>query len=140
MMKMYSVRLEPVLELAGSVIKLCSAVLTLSCLLIESAVASDMESEIQHLLSTVADSPCTFVRNGKTYSAEDAASHLSMKYSRGNKYVASTEQFIDRIASKSSLSRKPYHIQCPGMERQTTHEWLTRQLEVLRDTELAGQK
>jgi len=140
MMKMYASRLEPVFELACSVVKPLGAVLTLSSVVIVSTIAADTESEIQHLLATVAESPCSFMRNGKTYSAEDAASHLSMKYSRGKKYVASTEQFIDRIASKSSLSRQPYHIQCPGLERQTTRQWLTRQLEVMRNTDLAGQK
>ncbi len=138
-MKKCSLYLKPVLGLAYSFVKRSGALLTLSCVVIVSAVASDMESEIQHLLATVAESPCNFMRNGKTYSAEDAASHLSMKYNRGKKYVASTEQFIDRIATKSSLSKQPYHIQCPGMERQTTREWLTRQLEVMRNTYSAGQ-
>ncbi len=140
MMKMCSVHFKPVFELSCYVAKHCSAILTLWYVISVSAVATDMDSEIQHLLATVAESPCTFMRNGKTYSAEDAASHLSMKYSRGKKYVASTEQFIARIASKSSLSRQPYHIQCPGMERQTTREWLTLQLELLRDTDLTDRK
>jgi hypothetical protein len=104
------------------------------------AIGSDTETEIQHLLATVAESPCTFLRNGKNYSTEDAAAHLSTKYSRGKAYAASAEQFIDRIASKSSLSGKPYHVQCPGMERQTTREWLTQRLEALRNTEGSGQK
>ena len=137
---MCSVHLKPVFEISCYVAKHCGAVLTLWYMINVNAVATDMESEIQHLLAIVAESPCTFVRNGTTYTAEDAASHLSMKYSRGKKYVANSEQFTYRIASKSSLSRQPYHIQCPGMERQTTREWLTRKLESLRDADSAGQK
>jgi hypothetical protein len=111
-------------------------VLSLSGLATMTAMAADMDDEIEYLLETVAESPCIFSRNGKTYSAEEAASHLSMKYRRGRRYLAHTEQFIDRIASKSSLSGWPYHIQCPGMERRTTGEWLTRQLETLRNAEV----
>lgn len=103
-------------------------------------MAADAKNEIAHLLATVAESPCMFIRNGKRYSAEDAAVHLSMKYKRGKAYVESTQQFIDRIASNSSISGKPYQIRCPGTAPQTTRAWLTEQLEGLRNTELAGQK
>ena len=104
------------------------------------AMASDAETEIQHLLTTVAESPCSFIRNGTTYSAEEAAAHLSTKYSRGKAYVRSTQQFIDRIASKSSLSAQPYRIRCPGTGHQTTRAWLTEQLQTLRNAKIAGQR
>jgi hypothetical protein len=110
-------------------------VLSVSWFVIMPAIGADKELEIQRLLAMVAESPCTFARNGKTYSAENAAAHLAMKYSRGKKYAASTEQFIERLASKSSLSGRPYHIQCPGTAPQTSREWLTQKLEALRGAE-----
>ena len=39
-----------------------------------------------------------------------------MKYRRGKRYASTTEKFIERLASKSSMSRKPYYIECPGDE------------------------
>lgn len=89
--------------------------------------AETMNVEIDYLLETVAESDCTFIRNGKEYAAIAARDHLQMKRERGRKYYESTEQFIDRIASKSSWSGKPYMIRCADTEI-TASEWFTRAL------------
>ncbi len=85
-------------------------------------------AEIEYLLAALGQSECTFIRNGKEHSPVDAESHLRMKYERGRKYVDSAEQFIDRLASESSWSGKPYYIQCPGEDRQKTVAWLSQRL------------
>ncbi len=72
------------------------------------------QGEVQYLLEFVASSGCTFVRNGSESSARDAADHLRLKYSRGKRYVSSSEQFIDRLASESSWTGKKYTINCAG--------------------------
>lgn len=102
---------------------------TLLCWWPALATADDAPADIEYLLVALGQSDCTFIRNGKEHSALEAESHLRMKYQRGRKYVGSADQFIDRLASKSSWSGKPYYIQCPGEAQQQTSIWLTQRLE-----------
>jgi hypothetical protein len=90
--------------------------------------ADQAAAEIEYLLTALGQSDCIFIRNGKEYSAMDAESHLRMKYERGRKYADSADQFIDRLASKSSWSGNPYYIQCPGEDQQQTSTWLSQRL------------
>ena len=53
-----------------------------------------VETEINALLEVVAKSGCDFKRNGTLHSSPDAAEHLALKYSRGQRYVETTENFI----------------------------------------------
>jgi hypothetical protein len=80
----------------------------------------------------VAESGCEFNRNGSVHSAEAAADHLELKYSRGKRYAHSAEAFIERLASKSSWSGKPYQMVCDG-EEQPAGDWLTATLEEFRN-------
>ena len=93
--------------------------------------ATDTESEIEYLLTTIGTSGCEFIRNGKTHSAEDAESHLRMKYKRGKRYAKTAELFIERLATASSLSKRPYEISCDG-GIEPTGEWLKARLDELR--------
>ncbi len=89
--------------------------------------ADDPEQEILQLIDFVAASGCVFHRNGSDYSAVAAAEHLQLKYRRGRKYADTAEHFIDRLASASSFSGKPYTVTCAG-DTQTAGEWLHREL------------
>ena len=40
--------------------------------------ADQAETEIEHLISTVGESGCTFIRNGSRHDAADAASHMRL--------------------------------------------------------------
>jgi len=106
--------------LAGLFFLLCSGTL----------VASDKvkNEEIEYLLRSVGQSDCVFLRNGSEHSAEDAESHLRLKYRNGKKWAKSAGQFIERLATKSSWTRKIYYLRCNGGDRQPTGEWLTGQL------------
>ncbi len=95
------------------------------------AQADNHEEQIEYLLTAVGKSDCVFIRNGKEHSAEDAEDHLRMKYRRGKKYVSSTETFVKRIATKSSMSGKRYQIRCAGEDTMPTAEWLQAKLEEL---------
>jgi hypothetical protein len=107
------------------VLALCAAIAV--ALLSGPASAADTESEIEYLLTSIGTSGCEFVRNGKTHSAEDAEAHLRMKYKRGKRYAKTTEQFIERLASASSMTKRPYEIRCGG-EAQRTGDWLKARL------------
>lgn len=112
-----------------------AAAICILCLAPLLALADDaMESEIDYLLAVVADSGCTFIRNGKQYSAKDARDHLSMKRRRGKRYYDSSDEFIERIASKSSWSGKPYKIQCDDDLEEPAGEWFSKALLEYRDS------
>ena len=96
--------------------------------LVATADATNAAAEIEYLLSTLGSSECTFVRNGKRHSAEDAEDHLRMKHRRGKRYVTTAETFIERLASSSSMSKKAYHVECSGKEPVPSGDWLMQRL------------
>ena len=104
--------------------------LALSLVLVHPALAADDATntrEINYLLEFVASSGCTFIRNGDGHTSPQAADHLRLKYSRGQRYVNSAEQFIDRLATASSWSGDPYTVNCQGTSQTSAH-WLYRAL------------
>lgn len=101
--------------------------------------AHNQVQEIELLISAVSESGCTFHRNGFSYSSERAAKHLQMKYSRGKKYVVTTQDFIDVLASKSSVTGKPYTITCKDNETETVRDWLLKKLNHFRENHHEGQ-
>ena len=94
--------------------------------------ADDQDPEIDHLLQAIGKSDCVFIRNGSRHDSEKAEEHLRMKYKRGRRYATSAESFIERLASKSSMTRKLYMMECPGAEAEPAGEWLMRHLEEFR--------
>ena len=86
------------------------------------------------LLDAVAGSQCQFNRNGSWYEGAQARAHLQKKYDylEQKKLVASTEQFIERAASESSISGKRYQIRCPGTSTVDSAAWLKERLAGLR--------
>ncbi|HCH7936606.1 TPA: DUF5329 domain-containing protein [Providencia rettgeri] len=52
----------------------------------------------------------TFTRNGTEHSATDAESHLRLKLRKTEKRLNTTEQFIDNVASKPSVTGEEYQV------------------------------
>ncbi len=86
---------------------------------------SRMDIEIDFLLDSVITSDCVFIRNGKKHDAIAARKHLQLKRKRGKRYFSSAEEFIERLASKSSWSGDVYLIQCGSEPQQTANDWFT---------------
>lgn len=86
------------------------------------------DAEIRHLLDFVAASGCTFIRNGDAHNAQDAASHLAMKYGKAKSRLASPEQFIEHVASKSFFTGTPYRVQCAQSASFNSGDWLHAEL------------
>lgn len=105
---------------------------TLAILSQATVYADVVEDEINALIDEVARSGCQFTRNGSDHNAEDAADHLRLKYRRGKRYASSAENFIDRLASESSWTDKPYMMTCPDSGEQTANAWLHASLADLR--------
>ncbi|MGH8856349.1 MAG: DUF5329 domain-containing protein [Telluria sp.] len=94
-----------------------------------------VRAEIDALLAKMQASSCQFERNRSWHSAADARAHLLRKLEyieKGKRAVASTEQFIDAAATKSSVSGTPYRVKCGGAQPVPSADWLNRELKALR--------
>lgn len=96
--------------------------------------------EINYLLSTVSMSECEFFRNGSWYDAKFAAAHLKSKlqYLLGKNLVQNAEDFIEKAATASSLSGRPYAIRCQGKDAVPTGQWLLILLARYRESHLGS--
>ena len=112
----------------------------LICLLPPGARADEAPVEIDYLLNTIGSSDCTFIRNGKRHNAQDAEAHLRMKYRRGKRYAPTSEKFIERLASKSSMSGKLYYIECESEVRKAFGQWLMQRLNEYRASSDDGRR
>lgn len=98
------------------------------CLPLAANASETSEREIQYLLEFVSGSGCTFTRNGSDHDSAGAADHLRLKYSNGKRYANSADQFIDRLATKSSWTGKKYTVTCDG-QTQPSGDWLHQALD-----------
>jgi hypothetical protein len=98
------------------------------------AAAADPDAEIRALIDELGSSDCSFERNGRWHDAAEAQAHVRRKYAwlqrRG--LVKSAEQFIERAASRSSVSGRPYHVRCPGQPTVESGAWFRTRLARLR--------
>jgi hypothetical protein len=105
------------------------------CLLPFTAHAdNEVPAEIDFLLTSIGSSACAFIRNGDRHDSRAAEDHLRMKYRKGKRYASTSEEFIDRLASKSYLSKKLYYIECEGEEKIPSGDWLMARLGEYRAT------
>jgi hypothetical protein len=96
-------------------------------------------AEVDALLGRLQASGCEFNRNGSWYAGADAKAHLLKKldYLEGTDLVKTAEQFIERGASGSSMSGKPYLVRCAGKAPVESAKWLTAELQQVRATRAA---
>ena len=89
------------------------------------AAPAAVQIEINHLLGLIEQSGCEFFRNGTWYNAQRAQAHLRAKYDvlAASDQIKTAEDFIEKAASKSSLSGLPYQIRCGGGAAMTTKQW-----------------
>jgi hypothetical protein len=86
------------------------------------------KAEINELITYVQTSGVHFIRNGSEYSGAQGAQHLRDKLARAGDQIKTTEDFISGIASKSSLSGRPYLVKFADGHTQPTGEWLRARL------------
>jgi hypothetical protein len=88
----------------------------------------DHKKAIQTLLEKIENSEALFERNGQVHQAPDAKNHLERKWRQARRFnfrkeEITAEQFIEKIASRSSMSGKDYFIILPSGQRLTMSEW-----------------
>ena len=69
------------------------------------------QQKIDALIASVEHLPgAVFIRNGTEYDGAKAADHLRTKRNYAGKRITTAEQFIDKLATASSMTGKPYTI------------------------------
>ena len=108
-----------------------SALLPLPC---AAQLTPSAQREITGLLQAVGTSGCHFIRGGTAYSATEAQEHLSKKYEymAARDMLASTEDFISKAATRSSMSGEAYAIRCGEAPAQKSEEWMKARLKAMR--------
>jgi hypothetical protein len=88
------------------------------------------ETEINYLLGFIESSSCEFYRNGSWYDSKRAQAHLRDKYEMlaAAGQINTAEDFIEKAATKSSLSGRSYQVRCGGGEAVTSSQWLREAL------------
>ncbi|MEN8763156.1 MAG: DUF5329 family protein [Thiogranum sp.] len=87
-----------------------------------------VDKTVLHLIDHVAGSGLTFIRNNDRYTSAEAAEHMNKKYRHFREDIKTAEDFIERCASRSLLSGKPYFVINAQGEQVRTSEWLLAEL------------
>ncbi|MGN6547999.1 MAG: DUF5329 family protein [Aureliella sp.] len=82
--------------------------------------------KIARLLAAIESQPdAKFIRNGTAYTPTEAADHLRLKLENARKRVRTARDFIEKVASRSSVSGKDYLIELPDGRVLTTGQFLS---------------
>ena len=114
--------------------------IALSCLCLGGGIAFGQVAEddentratITYLISFVGKSDCTYIRNGRSYTAKEAVSHIQKKYTYFKGKIKTPEDFIRLAASKSLMSGKPYLVKTKAGQLLKSEAWLLDALEAYR--------
>ena len=100
-----------------------------------SAFAADESAattaEVAYLMAYIRGSNCQFLRNGAWHSPEAAHEHIAtkLKYIRYRDTLRDAEQFIERAATRSSVTGERYQVRCPASSAlQDCSRWLLDEL------------
>jgi len=91
---------------------------------------TNVQIEVNFQLGYIEGSGCEFYRNGTWHDSKTAQAHLRDKYKGLVKrnLINTTEEFIERAATASSLSGQPYKLKCNGGATVTSNQWLRDEL------------
>jgi len=83
--------------------------------------AARIEQLIRHVAG---QGEIQFVRNGQAYPAAEAAEHLRTKLRAAGQRIDTAEQFVDHLASRSSITGRPYRIRFADGREIDAGPWL----------------
>lgn len=92
--------------------------------------AADKQTDetIQWLIKNIEQSNFIFIRNGVDYKPKKAAAHIKEKYNYYKDKIHTPEEFIENIASKSSITGRPYLLKDENGTTQPVKDWLMKLL------------
>ncbi|MFN8389956.1 MAG: DUF5329 family protein [Bdellovibrionota bacterium] len=88
----------------------------------------EVQKQIDHLIAHLRDSKLTFIRNGSETDSEAAAKHVQEKYEHFKSEVVTARDFIDKAASRSLLTGKPYLVKFADGSTKEVSVWLQEEL------------
>jgi len=87
------------------------------------------QKKIDWLIEQVGQTDAVFIRNGTSYDAAKAVSHLKFKLFVAGSRVQTVKDFVEGVASSSSETGQPYLIRPRGAAAPIPmHDWLTAKL------------
>ena len=102
---------------------------------VQGQTAPGEKQKIELLIEQVAGLKETkFVRNGSAYSAETAATFLRRKWHANDSAVRTARDFIDKVASFSGTSGKPYLLRMQNGTEVRSRDFLLAALKKLEKT------
>lgn len=107
-----------------------------ACAALAAEMTPAVQKEIAQLLDRIEASNCSFGRNGSWHPPTEARKHLQMKvdYMVKRNMLGSTEEFISKAATASSVSGQAYQIRCGDGAPMASATWLTAELKRIRTT------
>jgi Family of unknown function (DUF5329) len=87
-----------------------------------------IEALINHLAAL---HDATFIRNGSEYQSKNAVKFLRGKWDSNKKDIHTAKDFIDKAATKSSTTGKPYLIRLKGAASMNCADYLNAQLKII---------
>jgi hypothetical protein len=88
--------------------------------------------KIEALIQDVRDlKDATFIRNGSSYNSKSAATFLRRKWQANQSEVKTARDFIDKVATFSGTSGKPYLIRFKDGKEIHSREFLLARLKTL---------
>lgn len=95
-------------------------------------------AEVDYLLDFLENSDCALLRNGEAHDAREAARHVRRKYDHYRDTIRTTEEFIERAATRSLVTGRAYRVRCPGQPERPVAYWLGEALAAYRDDHRDG--
>lgn len=113
--------------------RFCIALVVGMALPFPATAASPPEQEIDALIARVEHARgVVFIRNGREYSASEAAAHLRRKLKAARGHIRTPEAFIEHLGTRSSITGKPYRVRLPDGRTLDSAAWLRQLLRELR--------
>jgi Family of unknown function (DUF5329) len=89
---------------------------------------ADEMKKIEWLINRIQNANITFIRNGSDHSPQEAADHLRSKLRQAGDQIKTLNDFIENIASKSSMSGSPYQVRMPDGSLINAKDWYAQEL------------
>ena len=112
----------------------CALVLLLCCSMARAQAAppEPEKQKIEALINRVSGlKGAKFIRNGREYDVNTAVRFLRGKWKANDKAVRSARDFVDKVASVSGTSGKPYQIRFQDGREITSRNFLLTELKKL---------
>lgn len=100
----------------------------------QAATPASVQREADALIAALGASGCRFERNGRWHDAKAAQAHLRTKYAwlARRDLLPTTEAFIERAGTQSSVSGAAYRVQCGSAPPVASATWLRTRLALVR--------